>query len=98
LTTDFAEKMYGVKCRFDEKNQKWVYDAEATKKRREDIKKERLAKAVPAKEWYFREREKILKKELPDDTKRGLRECMTISPKWAKEYREFWQLPEEFTF
>jgi len=98
LTADFAEKMYGVKCSFDEKNQKWVYDLEATRKLREEIRRERLARAVPAKDWYLRERERILRKELPEDIKRGLRECMAISPKWAKEYREFWQLPDGFTF
>jgi hypothetical protein len=30
--------------------------------------------------------------------RRTYRECMRLSPLWAKEFREFWSLPEDFAF
>ncbi|MHA1411478.1 MAG: hydantoinase B/oxoprolinase family protein [Promethearchaeota archaeon] len=40
-TQDFVYKIYGVVANFNEKTEEWTIDVEATKKRREEIRKER---------------------------------------------------------
>ena len=97
LTEEWAEKVYGVICRYDEKEKKWVVDEKATDEKRRRIREERLSKGVPVKEWWVKEREKVAAGRLPEDVKEMIRDSMSRSEKMAKEFREFWQLPEDFT-
>jgi len=65
---------------------------------REAFRRARLARAVPVREWVTAERERILAQDLAQPIKETLAESMRLSPRWAAEYRGFWELPEDFDF
>ena len=49
-------------------------------------------------EWWAAERERVLAGELIEPVKVGYEESMKLSPRWAAEFRGFWDLPEDFEF
>ena len=65
---------------------------------REAARARRLERARPAGEWWTSERERVLVGELIDPIKVGYEESMKLSPRWAAEFRGFWDLPEDFSF
>jgi N-methylhydantoinase B/acetone carboxylase alpha subunit len=65
---------------------------------RESFRRRRLERAVPVREWMAAERERILVQDLAQPIKEMLAESMRLSPRWAAEYRGFWDLPEDFDF
>ena len=65
---------------------------------REAFRRARLARAVPVREWVATERERILAQDVAQPIKETLAESMRLSPRWAAEYRGFWDLPEDFDF
>ncbi len=65
---------------------------------RDAARARRLERAVPTSEWWARERERVLAGEIIDPIKVGYEESMKLSPRWAAEYRGFWDLPEDFNF
>jgi N-methylhydantoinase B/oxoprolinase/acetone carboxylase alpha subunit len=80
-------------------NGAWVIDEAATEKRRQEIREARKAKAVPFKDWWAEERKKVEAQENMDPAvKQMWASSMTLSPDYAAELRQFWQLPEDFTF
>ena len=58
----------------------------------------RLERARPTREWMAGERERILAQTLATPIKAMYAESMRLSPRWAAEYRGFWDLPEDFDF
>jgi N-methylhydantoinase B/acetone carboxylase alpha subunit len=93
LLPRFARSVYGVVL-----GDAGAVDAEATDVRREEIRRVRLERAVHAREWWAAQRERVLAGELTMRTKVMLAESMRLSPRWAAEYRGFWDLPEDFEF
>jgi N-methylhydantoinase B/oxoprolinase/acetone carboxylase alpha subunit/acetone carboxylase gamma subunit len=90
LLPRFADSIYGV-----------VLDGEgadesSSEKRREQMRQERLARARSTREWWAEERERILAGDAIEAVRTGLAESMKLSPRWAAEYRGFWDLPEDF--
>jgi N-methylhydantoinase B len=65
---------------------------------REAFRTRRLEHAVPVREWVSAERERILAQDIAQPIKEMLSESMRLSPRWAAEYRGFWDLPEDFDF
>jgi N-methylhydantoinase B len=65
---------------------------------RDAARARRLERARPASEWWASERERVLAGELIDPVKVGYEESMKLSPRWAAEFRGFWDLPEDFSF
>jgi acetone carboxylase gamma subunit len=65
---------------------------------REAFRRRRLERALPVREWVARERERILAQDIAQPIKETLAESMRLSPRWAAEYRGFWDLPEDFDF
>ena len=59
---------------------------------------QRLERARPAKEWWAAERERVLAGAFIDPIKGSYEESMKLSPRWAAEFRGFWDLPEDFAF
>lgn len=53
---------------------------------------------VPTREWWKAERERVLAAELIDAVKVSYAESMKLSPRFAAEYRGFWDLPDDFEF
>ena len=65
---------------------------------RDGARAKRLERAQPAAEWWTSERERVLAGKLIDPVKVGYAESMKLSPRWAAEFRGFWDLPEDFAF
>jgi hypothetical protein len=45
-----------------------------------------------------KERERILERDMIEPVQVMYAESMRLSDWWAKEFREFWDLPEDFVF
>src|SRR5439155_25218191 len=55
-----------------------------------------LERARPVREWWSEARERVLAQDAIEPVKIMYAECMRLSPRWAAEYRGFWDLPETF--
>lgn len=95
-TSDVVYRVYGVVAHYDEDKEEWIVDEKATEERRKKIIEERKQKSVPFQEFWEKERKKILEGKLSEPVKRTLSESLQLSKNWAKEFREFWKLPEDF--
>ncbi len=65
---------------------------------RDAYRRRRLERGRPAREWWAKERERVLAGDLIGAVKVGYAESMKLSPRFAAEYRGFWDLPEDFAF
>jgi acetone carboxylase, alpha subunit len=95
LLPRFAEKVYGAIVYQDEKG-RYIVDEEATAKRREEIRKERLKRGVPTKQWMEKEREKIINKEASVQVRHMYASSFALSEKFYNEFKAFWNLPENW--
>jgi len=94
-----AHDVYGVVASYDPQRKEWVVDMQATHRRRQEMREARKARGVPFREWWRKEREKILARENMAQAVLDMwRSSMQLSPDYAQEIREFWKLPEDFTF
>ncbi len=57
-----------------------------------------MSAPCPARKWWASERERLLAGELIEPVKVGYEESMKLSPRWAAEFRGFWDLAEDFSF
>lgn len=91
---DFAECLYGVVTTLDARG-KCVADTVATAARRTAIRDVRR-KAKPVADWWAGERERVVAGYgWIDPVADMYRDCMSF-PKFDREMREFWQLPDSF--
>ncbi|MFB0563369.1 MAG: hydantoinase B/oxoprolinase family protein [Candidatus Lokiarchaeia archaeon] len=95
-TRDIVYNVYGVVADFDEKSEEWIIDEKATEKHREEMRQERKEKSLPFEEYWERERKKITEGKLSQPVRTMYAESLELSEKWAKEFREFWKLPDDF--
>jgi N-methylhydantoinase B len=65
---------------------------------RDAARARRLERARPTSEWWASERERVLAGDLIEPVKVGYEESIKLSPRWAAEFRGFWDLPEDFSF
>jgi acetone carboxylase alpha subunit len=98
VTRRAAAEVYGVVIRDDEKSRRPVLDSEATRDRRDAMRAERRAKAIPVREWLEKERSRVERGEFVPEVREAYRESMRLSQNWAREFREFWSLTESFEF
>ncbi|BDG47966.1 hydantoinase B/oxoprolinase family protein [Parageobacillus sp. KH3-4] len=91
----FAESVYGAVFTQDEKG-RYIVDEEATMKRREEIRKERLKRGVPTKQWMDEERKKIINKEAAIQVRHMYASTFALSEKFYNEFKLFWNLPEDW--
>jgi N-methylhydantoinase B len=73
-------------------------DPRATEARRDEIRAERGRKAVPVREWMKAERQRILSLDMIEPAQRMYAESMRLSERWAREFKQFWKLPDDFVF
>ncbi|MFQ3283689.1 MAG: acetone carboxylase alpha subunit [Natronomonas sp.] len=77
----------------------WELDEDATERLRERRMGERAEKAQPVSEWYDEQRDRIRAEEnLIDDVKKTYGSSMRMSEQFARFFREFWDLPDDFNF
>ncbi len=93
LMPRFADSLYGVVVAPD-----GAPDEAATAARRETLRRARLAQSQPVREWWARERERVLRADIIEPVQVAYAESMKLSATWAAEYRGFWDLPEDFEY
>jgi N-methylhydantoinase B/acetone carboxylase alpha subunit len=96
ITQRYAERVYGVVA--SKKNDEWKIEEEETANRRKAIRQLRIERSVPVNEWMKNTREKILKKEFIIPIKEMYSSSMSLSETWSKNYKNFWDLPDNFTY
>jgi N-methylhydantoinase B/oxoprolinase/acetone carboxylase alpha subunit/acetone carboxylase gamma subunit len=94
LLPRFAESVYGVALG----GEGMGVDAAGTERLRAEVRARRLERGLPASEWWMRERERVLAGDVPMPHRVMYAESMKLSPRWAAEFRGFWDLPEDFEF
>lgn len=95
LLPEFAEKVYGAVFTQDAKGV-FSIDADLTRQRRTEIRKERLARALPTREWMKEERERIINKHAAVQVQHMFATSFGLSEKFTKEFKDFWNLPADW--
>ncbi|MDX6649741.1 MAG: N-methylhydantoinase [Solirubrobacteraceae bacterium] len=88
LLARYAEPVYGVV----------PGDPDATEVARAAARDRRGDEAVPVREWMAAERERVLAGDFIEPVRRMYAESLRLSQRWAAEFREFWDLPEDFDY
>jgi len=96
LLPRFAESTYGAIASQDAEGT-WHVDAEATTKRRAEIRKERLARSESVEQWQANQRLMVEKKEFIEPVRQMYSESMALSTSWAEHFRTFWGMPENWS-
>lgn len=95
-TSRAAETIYGVVL--DDSAGKAHVDAARTKARREQIRAQRRANAVPVSEWIDSSRSRVAQQRFVPEVREMYRDSMELSARFAAEFRQFWGLPADFEF
>jgi acetone carboxylase alpha subunit len=96
LLPEYAEKVYGAVLS-QGADGRYAVDAEATLKRRAAVRKERLARAKPTRAWMKEERARILARDAAIPVQQMLASSFGLSEKFLGAFRDFWNLPEDWT-
>jgi len=94
---EIMEKVFGVIAKYDEEKGRWIVDVEASKKKREEIRKIRMEKSIDFAQFYREERSILLEGKLVRPVAKYYMEQKEVSPDWFKEFLDFWRLPEDFS-
>lgn len=89
-----VETVYGVKA--TENDGVWELDESGTEKLREDIRKDRLAKAKPVSEWMKEERQRIIDKKAAIPVQLMYAQSFKLGQRFRKVFRDFWDIPEDW--
>ena len=96
LDREVAKRVYGVVV--NPSDDGWSVDYRATEKLRKDIREQRLREAVPFEEFWKKEREELIEGvKFNESIERMYKDCFNLSEKFFKEFKEFWQLPEDWS-
>ena len=71
-------------------------DRKKTQEKRQAIREKRKNESVSVKEWMETERKRIQNGEFIKPVRDMYRSSMAISESWAKEFRDFWNLSDDF--
>ncbi len=93
---EYAERIYGVHV--EEAEDGYEVDPEKTAERRDEIREERAEKATPTREWIDERREDVEDEAFIPVVKRMYNQSIELSEEWGNHFREFWDLPDDFTF
>ena len=97
LSSDIAKRVYGAVV--EESDGIFTIDIEATARRREKMLDERGERAVPVRDWISKERaRRVLPKDVIEPVRNMYRSSMELSSEWAAQYRNFWNLDDDFTY
>jgi N-methylhydantoinase B/acetone carboxylase alpha subunit len=93
----FAEAVYAVSLR--EGDDRLEVDAGESEAARDRARRSRAERAVPVSEWIEAERrDRILPQRLVGPVREMYRSSMELSPRWARHFRSFWGLEDDFEF
>ena len=95
LLPEYARKVYGAVFSQDAKGV-FTVDAAATQARRAEIRRERLARALPTREWMKEERERIINKHAATQVQHMFATSFALSEKFTNQFKAFWNLPADW--
>lgn len=95
LLPEYAHKVYGAVATQDNDG-RWKVDAKATALERIAIRKRRLQRAKPVREWMKSERERILAKQASVQVQHMYATSFGLSQKFEQQFRTFWNLPDSW--
>ncbi|MBM4463360.1 MAG: hypothetical protein FJ012_08500 [Chloroflexi bacterium] len=98
LTIERCRSIYCIEARYDAKNEEWVIDNNKTNELREQRRKERLKKGIPADQWWQKRRQNIVEGRMPPLIRKMYNESLSKGKRWPGEFRDFWGLPQDFIF
>lgn len=96
----FARSLYGVELdkRSDEYGDDYVVaNLEATARLREQMRQRRLDQSMDARDYFDKERERVLNKDFISAVYDMYKSSMDLSPEWSAKYRAFWNLPDDWS-
>ncbi len=95
LLPEYARKVYGAVFSQDAKGV-FTVDPAATTARRAEIRRERLARALPTREWMKEERERIINKHAATQVQHMFATSFALSEKFTNQFKDFWSLPADW--
>jgi N-methylhydantoinase B/acetone carboxylase alpha subunit len=108
LLPRYASEIYGVKLKSpdtpsDQSNTRdrppdYSLDEKGTQELRQEIRKQRAERSMPASEFLEKEKERVHEGRLAEHVREMYNQSMALSPAWARYFREYWGLPDDFTF
>ncbi len=95
LLEEYAVKIYGAEFT---KNSDgfYVVDIAKTQANMKEIRKARLARATPVKEWMKVERQRILDKDASKQVQQMFASSFQLSQPFLDKFRAFWDLPSDW--
>ncbi len=97
LLPDYAAKVYGVKIEQGPAGD-YAADEDETRKLRREIKSKRAERSMPVRDFYEREKQRVIKGGFRKPVRECYNSCMALSVEWGNKFREFWGLPPDFSF
>jgi acetone carboxylase alpha subunit len=88
-----ARQVYGVVL-----ESTGVVDAEATRQRRQEIRAERRSRAVPARQYLERERERVEQRRVHPVLRDLYKDVFRLSQRFARDFRAYWGLSDGWAF
>ena len=89
----FSEGIYGVVVK--ENGDEFVVDEAATEVMRTALRTERHDRSIPVKDWWRQSRKRVMKHDFPLPIQE-MYQSSTSFENYHRQYRDFWQLPEDF--
>jgi acetone carboxylase, alpha subunit len=98
LTAEAARNVFGIVVRENLDTDEMEADLAATAAAREELRRERVRRAVPVAEWMAQESTRIRDQKFAFEVRRMYASAMRLSPRFSSEFRDFWGLEPSFTF
>jgi acetone carboxylase, alpha subunit len=98
LTAEAARNVFGIVVRENLDTDEMEADLAATAAAREELRRERVRRAVPVAEWMAQESTRIRDQKFAFEVRRMYASAMRLSPRFSSEFRGFWGLEPSFTF
>lgn len=95
MSPETARKVYGAVAKVDAHGVCQV-DQDASENARQEIRNKRKARAVPAKEFWQKERSNVLAKQFSLVDVANMYKDTLQYEKWHREFYGFWQLSEDY--
>ncbi len=95
---EISRNVYCVAANYDEHDREWRIDEKETRKLREARRKERLSRGVPVQQWWNQARQRMADKDLNPLLIEMYQSSMRMSTNFTREYKDFWALPEDFSY
>ena len=97
LTREAADQVFGIVLGEDDDGYP-VADLEATAKRRAEMRKARLAKAMPVSDWIAAERQRVEKADFAPEVRKMYASAIKLSPRFTKDFSDFWNVDAKSVF